>query len=99
MLDLKAAGGNPCSICRFIVLALIVSILGLSRYNGLEDADFFGLSHYVSDYVPPVVDVSLVLVYAAVIWIVCERVIVEHFIRKRPAGSAKSRGRPRGPRS
>lgn len=99
MLDLKAAGGNPCIICRFIVLALIVSILGMSPYNGLEDADFFGLSHYVSDDVPPVVDVSLVLVYAAVIWIMCERVIVERFIRKRPAGSAKSHGRPRGPRS
>lgn len=99
MLDLKVAGGNPCSICRFIVLAIILSILGLSHYNGLEDTDFFGLRHYVSDYVPPAADLSLVLLYVAVIWIVCERVIVERFIRKRPAGSDKSHGRPRGPRS
>lgn len=99
MLDLKAAGGNPCSICRFIVLALIVSILGLSPYNGLEDADFFGLRHYVGDHVPPAADLFLVFLYAAVIWIMCERVIVERFIRKRPAGSDKSHVRPRGPRS
>lgn len=83
MLDLRAVRGDPCTTCRIIAIITMSSILPLFHYHGLKEIDFFGLRHYVSYHIPPVVDVILTFVLIASIWIVCERVVVARFMRKR----------------
>lgn len=91
MLELQAAVKNPCNICRIIALAIMSSILPLSHYHGLEYIDFFGLRHYIGEYIPPVVDVTLLFLYTISTWIVCERVIVPYLMRGRSARGGKKR--------
>ncbi len=97
MIDLRAAVGIPCTTCRFIVLVIILSILPLSHYHGLEETDFFGLRHYMGSHVPPAVDVILVFPFVAGIWILCERVVADYFLHRKSTRGDKGSGKPRGP--
>ena len=91
MLELQAAVKNPCNVCRIIALALISSILPLSNYHGLEVIDFFGLRHYIGEYIPPAVDVLLLFLYTTAIWAGCEQIIVPHLIRRGSTRGGKRR--------
>lgn len=97
MIDLWAAVESQCTTCRFIVLVIILSILPLSHYHGLEETDFFGLRHYMGSHVPPAVDVILVFPFVAGIWILCERVVVDYFLNKKSTSASKGSDKPRGP--
>lgn len=82
MFDLRAVRGDPCTTCRIIAIIILLSILPLSHYQGLAETDFFGLRYYVDHHIPSIIDVLLTFAFIAAIWIVCERIVVVHFIRK-----------------
>ena len=90
MLDLQAAGRNPCTTCR--IIAIIIALFTLSIFNdhGVESSDFFGLRHYLDVHVPATIDIFLTFVNVAIIWALCELVVVDRLIRRKPAGSGGS---------
>ena len=85
MFDLQAVIGRPCTICRIVTVAVTMSILSIFHDHGVEESDFFGLRHYGGVHVPPAADVFMAFAQACTIWIVCERVIVDRLVRRRPA--------------
>ena len=87
MIDLWAVKWNPCNTCRVIaVMVALFAFLTLLDY-GAGGSDFFGLKYYAGAHVPLAVEMFLVFVYAAAIWILCERIVVDRFIRNKRRGS------------
>lgn len=64
---------------------MVLSTLSIFIDHGVEASDFFGLRHYTGAHIPPFVDVFLAFGQMGVIWILCKRVIVDRFIRRKPA--------------
>ena len=87
MLDLRDVGRSPCTTCRIVAIIIAASILSIFHNQGVENSDFFGLRYYSGAHVPAAIDVFLTFVNMAVIWTLCERVIVDRFIRRKAAGA------------
>lgn len=64
---------------------MVLFILSIFSDHGIEASDFFGLRHYTGAHIPSSVDVFLAFGQMGVTWILCKRVIVDRFIRRRPA--------------
>ena len=91
MLDLRAVGRSPCTTCRVVVVAIMLAILAIFHDHGVEEYDFFGLRHYAGAHIPPAADMFLAFVNAAGVWVLCERVIVDRLIRRKPTKDDKLR--------
>ena len=91
MFDLQAVRGSPCIVCRVVTVSIILSILSTFHDHGVEEYDLFGLRHYTGAHIPPAVDIFLAFMLAGGMWILCERVIVDRLIRRKPAGGGGSR--------
>lgn len=57
----------------------------------VKEYDFFGLRHYAGAHMPPAADMFLAFVNAAGVWVLCERIIVDRLIRRKPTKDDKLR--------